>query len=257
MEERRRPSNLGKRKATGSPVDEGDETSDLQRAVKKLIRQAQLEADSPNQSMSSNNTPTPGNSGPQGWSPSKTGREMDMRIFSDTARDRPVFDAYPMPTAQPAAEVQGGMVNPSNGLQIPTQQTHSGNSPFTFPVDPTNTTFPPFDPRAFGSTQQPQLDPAVESILTSYFPQPQTSSNTAGSAMVPQVPDDFLSKVFNFGWDSSGVGNGQAQNQGQQEQGMQQGQGQPQNGNNAGMGMDAMGMTNGLFDGWSAHGWMA
>ena len=234
MEERRRPSNLGKRKAG----EDDEESSDLQRAVKKLIRQAQLEADSPNQSMGSNNTPTPGNSAPTGWSPAKTG--VDMRIFSDTPRDRPVFDAYPMPPPQPADPA-------TNGLQVPNQQM-GGNSPFTFPVDPTNTTFAPFDQRTFSTNQPPPLDPAVESILTSYFPQPQTASNMSGGAMGAQVPDDFLSKVFNFGWDSS-------TGQQMQPQNMQQGQ-QQQNGN-MGMGMDAMNMGNGLFDGWSAHGWMA
>lgn len=200
-----------------------------------------------------------------------------MRIFSDTPRDRPVFDAYPMPPVQQEFNNNGfNMLNTSHnpgntfanpsangnmGLQVPNQnQTFaaSGTSPFTFPVDPTNTTvFPTFDPRTFGQTQQPQLDPAVESILTSYFPQPQTSSNTMGTAGVPQVPDDFLSKVFNFGWDTTGTGGQQQQGdqghgQQQQHQGQGQGQGQMQMGGN-----DMMGMGNGVFDGWSAHGWMA
>lgn len=240
VEERRRPNNLGKRKASGSPAEE---ESDLQRAVKKLIRQAQLEADSPSQSMEAKTTPT---SGPSGWSPAKA-QGMDMRIFSDTPRDRPVFDAYPMPPPQSNP--------PPQMLQIPNQSV-SGTSPFTFPVDPTNTTYPPFDPRAFSTMQQPQLDPAVESILTNYFPQPQTAANTMGNSMVPQVPDDFLSKVFNFGWDTSG-NNNNGMNNGVPMQNGQQGQpGQP---GQPGMmpGFDAFGDGSGIFDGWSAHGWMA
>lgn len=262
VEERRRPnSSLGKRKADGSPSVDGDESSELQRAVKKLIRQAALEADSPNQSMGSNNTPTPGNSGPSGWSPAKNGSGVDMRIFSDTPRDRPVFDAYPMPPSAPEIKPD------NNGLQAP-QANYGGNSPFTFPVDPTNAIFPPFDPRAYGQAQQPQLDPAVESILTSYFPQPQTQGNTVGSAVVPQVPDDFLSKVFNFGWDNGqggqmgqqGQGPQQQQQQqpGQQQQQVQQGQGgmlgAPGGGLLEGF---AQGGGGGMFDGWGAHGWMA
>lgn len=231
MEERRRPTSLGKRKASGSPPE--DEASDLQRAVKKLIQKAQLEADSPSHSLDS----APGS----GFSPAKA-QGVDMRIFSDTPRDRPVFDAYPMPPAQP----------PQPMLQVPNQAV-GGTSPFTFPVDPTNANFPPFDPRTFGANQQPQLDPAVESILSNYFPQPQTANNM-GNPMVPQVPDDFLSKVFNFGWDTSGNnGMNMAQNQPGQIPNQPGQQGQP------GMmtGFEGVMNGNGGFDGWSAHGWMA
>jgi len=256
---------LGKRKAAGSPGDDPDETHELQRAVKKLIRQAQLEADSPSHSVSQQNTPTPGGSGPSAWSPAKPAGGMDMRIFSDTPRDRPVFDAYPMPPPQVNDMMNAAATNQNgnNNLQAPNQNNMGGNSPFTFPVDPTNAVFPPFDPRAYGAPQQPQLDPAVERILTSYFPQPQTNANTAGSATVPQVPDDFLSKVFNFGWDTSGQngqGGGQMNQPGQEQQngqGQQGQQGQGGQGGMMGMDMTGMGMGNGVFDGWGAHGWMA
>ena len=82
VEERRKPGpKLGKRKASGSPSIEEEEESGLQCAVKKLIRQAQLEVDSPAQSAystSASAAPSP---------------QTDMRIFSDTSRDRTVFDA--------------------------------------------------------------------------------------------------------------------------------------------------------------------
>ena len=257
VEERRKPASstsvLGKRKAESPGLDE---SSDLQRAVKKLIEKAQLEVESPNQSMGSSNTPP-------GWSPSgKTGNQMDMRIFSDTPRDRPVFDAYPMPN------FSADSLAPPNNTFAP----QSAASPFTFPVDPTNATFPPFDPRSFVSTQAPPLDPAVENILTSYFPQPQTSSNTAGSAAIPQVPENFLSKVFNFGWDSQAVGGGTMGGDGVNGSGQGMGQGvAPSAGSGTGNNESGNGVqnisgaadsynTSGFealgFDGWGAHGWM-
>ena len=301
FDERRKPgSSLGKRKASSSPQIDDDE-SGLQRAVKKLIRQAQLEMDSPNHSIgSSHNTPS-SNSGPTQVSPQpKTGRELDMRIFSDTPRDRPVFDAYPMPPTMsvpdyntsnghasgnlPGIVVGGegpdGGLNSEANLQIPSQNQPRQTSPFTFPVDPN--TFPPYDSCTYGPPQPPHLDPAVESILASYFPQPSqtmSSQGEAGSAAVPQVPDDFLSKVFNFGWEGgvANISNNKNDNggNGDASDGMQGGGGGAMGGDdpvgssvgqqmmNQGGGMDANDnymeqvMGGGGFDGWNSHGWMA
>lgn len=196
---------------------------------------------------------------------------MDMRIFSDTPRDRPVFDAYPMPAPNPQPygtypDANGMFVPGSNdqahvnrfginsngnngfppnggGLQVPSQVHPSGNSPFTFPVDAAQQTdFPQFDPRTFASNQTPQLDPAVESILASYFPQAQNPSlngNIAGANQA-MVPDDFLSKVFNFGWDNPQQPNSNGQ----------------YNGTGSGGSMDGV-IPGATYNGWNAHGWMA
>lgn len=225
VEERRKPgSSRGKRKASGSPAGDDDEESGLQRAVKKLIRQAQLEADSPVHSVRSGSASS-GSTPHQG--------RMDMRIFSDTPRDRPVFDAYPMPT-------HAQQVNAANMLQVaPTQPNPTSTSPFTFPVDTTSATnFPNF---ASGAGF-PQLDPAVESILLNYFPsgtggQPQ--QGMGGPVGTTQVPDDFVSRVFNFGWEGGNSGQG----------------GVPQNGGQQVQGQDGFDLPG--YEGWGAHGWMA
>lgn len=163
---------------------------------------------------------------------------MDMRIFSDTPRDRPVFDAYPMPPSGIFPNIPN--INTTGaGLQVPNQGQNflPPTSPFTFSVDPTMASFPAFDPRTFGATTSvPILDPAVESMLASYFPQAQgANQSTAGAAAAPQVPDDFLSRMFSFGWDG-----GQQPMTGQL----------PENT----MGMDMSGMG---YDQWGSHGWMA
>lgn len=246
VEERRRPpgSALGKRK---SSPDGDDEESGLQRAVKKLIHQAQLEAVSPSASLNSGNTP-------QDFLVTAS----PVRDFNDRDRDRerPVFDAYPMPFI-PVPPTINNATTPSTVQQPQAHQIIGvgNNSPFTFPVDTTSATaFPAFDTTTTrGSFAQTQLDPAVQSMLSSYFP-PSNNNNgngngIVGSATAPQAPDDFLSRVFGFGWDGVGttgppalpdetgmdiIGNqGQSQNQtsgggGQQNQGQKQpGQLQP------------------------------
>lgn len=347
VEDRRRPPNSksatttsgngnGKRKA-GSPLDESDDG--LQRAVKKLVRQAQLEADSPTGSMPSNsntNTNANGNGNGNGQNAGSGTPSGDREPISrSSSRERPVFDAYPMPVPLPgnggqpqfnvippgAQDFQSGPdqqrhvfrpnFNPQGGLQpnqsqsqqqppqqqqmlAPDQSQGQGQglpfdfnfvpSPYTFPLDPT-VNFPPLMPN-----QGPALDPAVESMLASYFPPPSTSHGQGGghggdhglggggggydgngqqALTMPQQmvgPEDFLSRVFSFGWNdpasSMGMdGHGQGQGQGQgpngggahgQNQG-QQGGGQ---GVQGGMGMDGM---IGFGGDWGAGsgGWMA
>ena len=248
VEERRKPgSNLGKRKHENPQLGKGnDENSCLQRAVKKLIVEAQLEADSSPRSQTAS-SPT------SGWSPSgpKSSRELDMRIFSDTPRDRPVFDAYPLPNPNAAEStdapppvsreaINRDLAKPS----IP----HSGFTPFLFPHSQAPSVMPDFQPQ-ITPVSQPQLNPAVETILASYFPQQQdavSSQNGQGqmpSQMAhPAAPDHFLSQVFNFGWDNAAganIPNGQMPPNGQAENGQ-----------------DAQGVAPG-YETWSMHGWMA
>lgn len=191
---------MGKRK---SSPDGDDEESGLQRAVKKLIHQAQLEAVSPSASFNSGNTP-------QDFLVTAS----PVRDFNDRDRDRerPVFDAYPMPFI-PVPPTINNATTPSTVQQPQAHQIIGvGNdSPFTFPVDMTSATaFPAFDTTTTrGSFAQTQLDPAVQSMLSSYFP-PSNNKNgngngIVGSATAPQAPDDFLSRVFGFGWDGVGT----------------------------------------------------
>ncbi|OCF33762.1 nuclear protein [Kwoniella heveanensis CBS 569] len=209
VEERRKTpgSTLGKRKSSLTDLDD-DESGGLQRAVKKLIHQAQLEAESPNTSMASASTP-------QGETraPSQSPQQQRERVETDRTHERPVFDAYPMPFNPVPPTISNAT---TSSLAPPPQNIQPGGSPFTFPVDPTNaTSFPTFDGRSFG---QQTLDPAVQSMLSSYFPQPAGNGNMAGpagSAAVPQVPDDFLSRVFGFGWDATGNAHAPGQGQGQ------------------------------------------
>ena len=325
MEERRRPTNPGKRKAT-SPVPESDDG--LQRAVKKLIRQAQLEADSPTNS----GITTSGNSGTPG---AEHGAGAQPSLSRSSSRERPVFDAYPMPqipAGQGLADAgagggrgkTGANVNPAQGqgmggqmapprnggavmsdfyagnsiggpsqisnqngnqnansnLLFPPTQHQNQNlnqnqnqnlnpfennqnmfnfipSPYSyqFPTDPT-LDFPQILPN-----QGQPLDPAVESMLASYFPQQDLNTNNGGGGQVPGGvgPEDFLSRVFSFGWNDAGNSNGgggDAQGGGQgQGQGMGMGDGSG-NGNGNGGGQGGFGFGDNAWGG-GGGGWMA
>lgn len=95
--------------------------------------------------------------------------------------------------------------------------------------------FPTFnpDPSAPGP---PQLDPSVEDLLANYFPTPQQQQNASSgnnADMTAQgwgtVPDDFLSRVFSFSWDTTpgggvAAGTGTGGQNGQSEQGSNTGQ---------------------------------
>lgn len=140
---------------------------------------------------------------------------------ADPTPERPVFGAYPMPSANnpPQAAMPMGEGTPAHALYqgqlgVPNQAQGS----FNFNVDSNNVNNGSFANLASTNFQPgSQLDPAVESMLASYFPPPQTSSNQGelGPAGASQVPDDFLSRVFSFSWDT----NNQNQNQGQGQQG--------------------------------------
>ncbi|WRT64492.1 uncharacterized protein IL334_001424 [Kwoniella shivajii] len=326
VEDRRQTpgSLLGKRKSSEDLEDE--ESGGLQRAVKKLIRQAQLEADSPNTSMTAT---TPDHLRQISQSPQQTDKEKEKEKSKssslshehDRDRERPVFDAYPMPfnPVQPTimnqteptnSELNSNQNNQGLHAQMPINGHHlnnggSGgdigneNSPFNFPMDmssiPLSTGYPSFDGSGrnnFGQ-QQPTLDPAVQSMLSNYFPQQHNSTTMTqpvGSATLPQAPDDFLSRVFGFGWDAAGAsGNpSPAQNQNpnpnpnqnqniQQHEQQQQQQQQQMNsghGNTNQLGQhdynhqqqfnqqqpnqNSNNLGNfGAPAGWSSHGWMA
>jgi hypothetical protein len=334
VEERRRPTptttNPGKRKAV-SPPDENDDG--LQRAVKKLIRQAQLEANSPTNSMSLGNSHS-GHGTP---------------AAPDGEGERPVFDAYPMPqqgqvapvpaitntgseqvssstTTRPTAQgtvavppprsTNSSSTNKASDLtfdpnqlsntfntQQPQPQTQSQNQSttnqnFLFPPEQFDQTqfqnppngngngnanangngfnynpspsFYPFPtdpsldfPNIFPNQGAP-LDPAVESMLASYFPS--NSGNEmngqqigGGGGNIPGSvgPEDFLSRVFSFGWNDpapSGPGpeagtggNGGTGGGGEGGQGIG---GDPSAGGGGGFGFGG--------EGWgSGGGWMA
>jgi len=315
VEDRRRPPNPGKRKAT-SPPDESDDG--LQRAVKKLIRQAQLEADSPtNISGSGNGSGTPNEHDPMG------------QLSRSSSRERPVFDAYPMPqvpsgvqmdeargratTVRPpvntnsnsnpnmgtnAGNVQvpaprNGMVfnsaqplnsnsnqnqgqgqgpnlssnqnqnqNQNQNLLFPPNQNQSFDnnqqmynfipSPYTyqFPTDP-SLDFPQIFPN-----QGQQLDPAVESMLASYFPQPDlNNSNTQAPVPGSVGAEDFLSRVFSFGWNDAANGGNGGPGDGQGGDGVNGANGQ----NGQGMGDGGGGGFGFGGDSWGGPGggWMA
>ncbi|WVQ77583.1 hypothetical protein IAR50_007271 [Cryptococcus sp. DSM 104548] len=244
IEERRKPpgSALGKRR---SSPDGDDEESGLQRAVKKLILQAQLEAESPSASMGGL-TPQEANVGQVSPATRAVNEQRERE------GERPVFDAYPMPFV-PVPPTINNATDPT-----PQQPPHpnqfigvSNASPFTFPVDTTSaTTFPAFDTSTTRGYPNNQLDPTVQSMLANYFPPQANTSNTIGSATAPQAPDDFLSRVFGFGWDGVGTTgppatlgegldvlggppprvSGQGQGQGQNGQAGQQGQSRRQPG---------------------------
>nr|XP_018265162.1 nuclear protein [Kwoniella dejecticola CBS 10117]OBR87320.1 nuclear protein [Kwoniella dejecticola CBS 10117] len=300
VEDRRQTpgSSLGKRKEHDELDD--DESGGLQRAVKKLIRQAQLEADSPNTSFSSS---TPDVTRHVSQSPQHSDGTSQNKEKKERESERPVFDAYPMPfnpvqptitnattptpgsgnsSLQPPPHTQPpnsalgqgqgqGQGQQSNQNQDPLQQNSynnynnynmgmgmgmgiNPNSPFTFPIDPTgNGTFGTFPSafemnqlgngngvggqggfRNFGTTASGNLDPAVQSMLSNYFPQasnPTSMTQTVGSAALPQAPDDFLSRVFGFGWDGATAGAGAGTGANQSGQGIDQPQGQGQTSN--------------------------
>ncbi|KAK8847674.1 hypothetical protein IAR55_005533 [Kwoniella newhampshirensis] len=296
VEAKRRPpgSSLGKRK-NGSPEPD-DEESGLQRAVKKLIRQAALEADSPNTPISASGSTPQGSE--QALLPSASPHKEREKVPYNADSERPVFGAYPMPF-NPVQPTITNATTPTPTVQ-PFSHPHQivgvgNNSPFTFPVDTTSaTSFPNFDMRSFGGGiggSQPPLDPAVQSMLNSYFPSNNSGNQgmggPVGSATAPQAPDDFLSKVFGFGWDGigttgapppslhasaqpqqhGGMMNGQMQQQQQhfQSQPPQQGQQDPQQQGQQQQqmplhhlqGVGENGFGGGGYGGWGSHGWMA
>jgi hypothetical protein len=121
-------------------------------------------------------------------------------------------------------------------------------------------TFPALDQNSFQPQGPPHLDPAVESMLASYFPPATTTTNPGelGPAAASQVPDDFLSRVFSFSWDNTQGGTAtpnqsttpnqtQVATPGVRPNGLQ---GQPRPGPNGQQ------PGYGAFD-WSSHGWMA
>jgi hypothetical protein len=225
VEERRRPTGslIGqKRKSTHDGDMPGDdEEHNLQRVVKRLIRQAQLETDSP--------VSNGANSAASFVSPSSENMNTASPSKADPTPERPVFGAYPMPSSQtnvPQASQQGmGEGTPAQAMyqgQLGMPNQMQGG--FNFNADPSaggnagqfaNLPNPNFQPGG-------QLDPAVESMLSAYFPPPQTNTNQGelGPAGVSQVPDDFLSRVFSFSWDNNN--NNNSQNQNQQQPGSQQ-----------------------------------
>ena len=194
VEERRRPPGvLGKRKSDLSDAFKPDDKDDLQDAVQKLIRQAALEADS-DVSPISNATPS-----------------SDARMSPHA--DRHVLGAYAFPgrSASFSSSVQ-------RSPQLPPVSTSANFSLFNttgtgFDTISPYTTNPTF---AFGgASTAPQLDPAVEAILAPYFPGSQSaiaspSNQLDGMNPVPVTPaaangppDDFLSKVFSFSWETA------------------------------------------------------
>ncbi|KAL7419070.1 hypothetical protein Q5752_005906 [Cryptotrichosporon argae] len=216
VEERRRPGTLGKRK-----VSEDDDDHNLQRAVKKLIHQAQLE------------TASPGPGAGPGSAPSATSLASFTSPSSDPAAnqptppaqpeptpERPVFGAYPMP--MPHLDALPALPPLAGG---PAGAGFSGD-PTVAPAQPANAwnfVLPTYDaPPFFDQAATAPLDPAIESMLASYFPQTpgHSGADQLGSAAAPQVPDDFLSRVFSFSWDT----NTQQQQQQQQQQQGQLGQ---------------------------------
>ncbi|KAL1407004.1 hypothetical protein Q8F55_006417 [Vanrija albida] len=269
VEDRRRPggSILGKRKGESEAGD--DEEHNLQRAVKRLIRQAQLESDSPSNSSASFVSPS---------GEAHTVSPRDSKSIP-TPEQRPVFGAYPMPgsnNGQSQVDVtQANNATNSAAFAPPFQfATQNDAGGFNFTLDPSANALQQFDAPQFVANQ-PNLDPAVESMLASYFPNPNTSTNNSaphselGPAAAPQVPDDFLSRVFSFSWD----GNQQQQpanaSQSATSSAAPSALPTPQNNqqirNNIGAGngvnpqppqrQDSM-SAYGAFD-WSGHGWMA
>lgn len=231
-----------------------DEEHNLQRAVKRLIHQAQLETDSP--------TPAASFVSPSSDPAAFTQSPIDGKP-GDPTPDRPVFGAYPMPQSlvNQAQNDSGNAQTSSIGAAFPGQFALNQGG-FNFSVDQNNlSTFPSLEQGSFQPQSQPNLDPAVESMLASYFP-PATTGNTGeiGPAATSQVPDDFLSKVFSFSWDNTN----QNQNAGQSQTPTQ---GTPQNQNTQAMRSNGAVPPQppqrqdsipgyGAFD-WSSHGWMA
>lgn len=208
MEERRRGgSSLSqKRKHTGDGEEGDDEEHNVQRVVKRLIRQAQLEADSSPSGSSTGAFVSPS----ADHHPSPLGRTVPTP-------EKPVFGAYPMPSQgqipqQPQAEGD----NAANNQMFQGQNYYNNLNQFS--IDPSaQNTFSNLNQQPASYQSGSQLDPAVESMLASYFPQTTTDPSTLGPA--GQVPDDFLSRVFSFSWDTSQ--NAQSQNQSQSQNALQ------------------------------------
>lgn len=247
-----------------------DEEHNLQRVVKRLIRQAQLETDSPvsNGANSATSFMSPSSENLNNASPSK----------ADPTPERPVFGAYPMPSSQTNASQ---VAQQSMGEGTPAHAMYQGQlglpnqmqGGFNFNVDPSSGNAGQFGTVPNANFQSgSQLDPAVESMLASYFPPPQTNTNQGelGPAGVAQVPDDFLSRVFSFSWDNN---NNQSQNQNQQPGSQQQtplttptgstpSQQQVNLGNGQAPGLPSQPRRQdsipgyGAFD-WQTHSWMA
>ncbi|ORX35880.1 fungal-specific transcription factor domain-domain-containing protein [Kockovaella imperatae] len=228
IEDRRKPA-LGKRKlSTASEQDEEDQT--LQRAVKRLLHQAQFDSASPAQSGSSSTSKSP---------QPKTGREIDMRIFSDTPRDRPVFDAYPLPQAESHAPQHAPSLSLGGLLPPPSARQSGMTSPFQLPMDPD---VPLNMDNSSAGYMQPLANVSAEDAFASYFAAPGGNGSVQGAPTEAyQAPEDFLSKVFNFGWEPAAV-SGNAVNA-PVHPGMSQQQVQ----------------VNGSlpFETWNSHGWMA
>lgn len=268
VEERRRPGQHGVKRKSMHEADGDDEEHNLQRAVKRLIRQAQLEADSPTGSQPGNSAFVSPAADPGVITQSPSGND------STPTNEKPVFGAYPMPPPNltPTQSVAGD--NPVQQQQLMNQQ-----GGFNFAgLDPANLAqFARFDNRAL-QPSQPQLDPAVESMLSAYFPPPQNPTNGTselGPAAQSQVPDDFLSRVFSFSWDNNGNGGGgnQQQNQNQNQNNNAPGSNNPSNTNTPQnetpnvpqnvngprppQRQDSVTVPGyGAFD-WSGHSWMA
>ncbi|GMK56923.1 hypothetical protein CspeluHIS016_0307630 [Cutaneotrichosporon spelunceum] len=203
VEERRRPTGalIGQKRksAFDGDVAGDDEEHNLQRAVKRLIRQAQLETDSPVSNSASF------------VSPSSETMNNPSPIKADPTPERPVFGAYPMPSSQANL---GQATQPGMGDGTPAQAVFQGQlgvpnelpGGFNFNMDTNNVNAGLFGNLPNTDFQQgSQLDPSVESMLASYFPPPQTNTHQGelGPAGVAQVPDDFLSRVFSFSWDNN------------------------------------------------------
>lgn len=138
------------------------------------------------------------------------------------------LDLNPPPStaARPTSSSIKSSIIGGGGGSIP-NFTQYDQSPYPFPqLDLNSTTpgssfsFPPFQPDPL--TSGPQLDPSVENLLANYFPTPQqqqqqqqninTNNGVAGNGTMTMgqnpetwgtVPDDFLSRVFSFSWDTA------------------------------------------------------
>lgn len=237
VEERRRGgTSLSHKRKYGEGEDGDDEEHNVQRVVKRLIRQAQLETDS-----------SPSSSAPFASPSADTAQPSPHGGRMEPTPEKPVFGAYPMPSAQPQQPQQ----QPPQDLQ-----TNTGNIYNNLPFNVDNQ---PFNQNQFQNGSQ--LDPAVESMLASYFPQPATDPTTIGPAGASQVPDDFLSRVFSFSWDTSNQNQNAQNNQAMQTPTSATSQPTPQTINGVQppqpQRQDSMsGMQYGAFD-WQSHQWMA
>ncbi|GFZ44361.1 hypothetical protein JCM24511_02083 [Saitozyma sp. JCM 24511] len=203
--ENRRRSRISRIKHKASSLSpEGQD--ELQSAVKKLIPQAGMVADSATQSLSRRTL--------------TSNVRQSVSQQQRPAIDKSDLDEYPPPRGMSAPNssfdhaLQAAGITAMDGqrgegsanadeLQLP-RCTHPQLWPFTFPVDPTSsTTFPPLP--AFHHPQTPHLDPEVQSILASYVPQNSSpgGQGVAGSAAAPRAPDDFSSWLSSFRWENS------------------------------------------------------